>query len=43
MFKCSFEQFHAQLVVEFEKCCVRMKNVVVYVDFVDFFVVVVEH
>ena len=42
MFEGSFERFHAQIVVDFEKCCVRVKNVAIYVDFVDFFVVV-EH
>ena len=41
VFEGSFEKFHAQIVVDFDKCCVRVKNVVVYVDFVDFVVTVV--
>ena len=43
MFERSFEKFHAQIAVDFDKRCVRAKNVVVRVDFVDFVVVVVEH
>ena len=43
MFERSFEKFLAQNVVDFDKCYVRVKNVVVYVDFVDIVVVVVEH
>ena len=43
MFERLFEKFHAQIVVAFDKCCIREKNVVVCIDFVDFVVVVVEH
>ena len=43
VFERSFEKFLAQNVVDFDKCYVRVKNVVVYVDFADIVVVVVEH
>ena len=43
MFEGFFEKIHAQIVVDFDKCCVGVKNIVVYVDFVDFLIVVVEH
>ena len=43
VFEGSFEKFHVQIAVNFDKCRVRVKNVFVYVDFVDFVVVVVEH
>ena len=39
----SFEKYHAQIVTDFDKCCVCVQNVVVYVDFVDFVVAVVKH
>ena len=43
VFEGLFEKIHAQIVVDFDKCCVGVKNIVVYVDFVDFLIVVVEH
>ena len=43
MFERLFEKFHAHNVIDFDKRCVRVKNVVVYVDFVDIIVVIVEH
>ena len=43
MFEGSFEKCHAQIVIDFDKCCVCVKNVVVSVDFVDFVVAVVKH
>ena len=43
MFERSFEKFHAHNVIDFDKRCVRVKNVVVYTDFVDIVVVIVEH
>ena len=42
MFERSYEKFHAHNVVDFDKRCVRVKNVV-YADFVDTVVVIVEH
>ena len=43
VFERSFEKFHAQNVVNFDKRCVRVKNVLVYVDFVHIVAVAVEH
>ena len=41
---CLTEKFHAQIIVELGKCCIHVKNVVVFVVFVDFVVfVVVKH
>ena len=42
VFERSFEKFHVQNVVNFDKRCVRVKNVLVYVDFVDIVAVAVE-
>ena len=42
MFERSFEKFQAHNVVDFDKRCVHVKNVV-YADFVDIVVVIVEH
>ena len=43
VFEGLFEKFHTRIAVNFDKCCVRVKNVVVYVNFVDFVVAVVEY
>ena len=44
VFERLFEKFHAEIVVDFDKCCDRAKKVVLCNDFVDFVVVVVvEH
>ena len=37
----SVEKFHAQLVVDLDKSCVDIKNVVIYAVFVEFIVFVV--
>ena len=43
VFERSFEKFHAQNVVDFDKRCICVKNVVVYLDCVDIVVAIVEH